>query len=111
MALTPGMKLGPYELTAAIGAGGMGEVYRARDPRLNREVAIKVLPANYASDADRLKRFEQEAIASSALNHPNILTVYDFGTHEGAPYMVTELLDGQELGTVLNHGALPVRKA
>lgn len=89
----------------------MGEVYRARDPRLNREVAIKVLPANYASDAERLKRFEQEAIASSALNHPNILTVYDFGTHQGSPYIVTELLEGQELGTILTHGAVPVRKA
>jgi eukaryotic-like serine/threonine-protein kinase len=111
MPLKSGTKLGPYEIASALGAGGMGEVYRARDPRLNRDVAIKVLPANYASDADRLQRFEQEAIASSALNHANILTVYDFGTHEGAPYLVTELLDGQELATILNHGALPVRKA
>ena len=82
---------------AAIGAGGMGEVYRARDPRLGREVAIKILPAAYASDADRLRRFEQEARAASALNHPNILTIYDVGTADGSPYLVSELLEGQTL--------------
>src|SRR5467141_3029849 len=97
MALTSGTKLGPYEIITPLGAGGMGEVYRARDTRLNREVAIKVLPAAFASDADRLKRFEQEASATSALNHPNILTIYDIGRHEGAPYIVAELLEGEEL--------------
>src|SRR6266480_3055742 len=97
MSLETGTKLGPYEIIAPIGAGGMGEVYRARDSRLDREVAIKVLPASFANDADRLKRFEQEARATSALNHPNILTIYDIGNHEGAPYIVAELLDGEEL--------------
>ncbi|MCU1306765.1 MAG: hypothetical protein JWN45_1460 [Acidobacteriaceae bacterium] len=111
MALPTGTKLGPYEVIAPLGAGGMGEVYRARDTRLNREVAIKVLPAAFASDADRLKRFEQEASATSALNHPNILTIYDIGTHGGAPYIVAELLEGEELVEVLVNVALPSRKA
>jgi serine/threonine protein kinase len=87
MALTSGTKLGPYEIVAPLGAGGMGEVYRARDPRLGREVAIKVLPTSFSSDLDRLRRFEQEARAASAINHPSILAVYDVGTHEGAPYL------------------------
>ena len=111
MTITPGTKLGAYEILAPLGAGGMGEVFRARDTRLDREVAIKVLPADFARDADRLKRFEQEARATSALNHPNILTVYDIGTHEGAPFIVMELLEGEELRAQLDHGALPVRKA
>jgi Tol biopolymer transport system component len=111
MGLPTGTKLGPYEVIAPLGAGGMGEVYRARDTRLNREVAIKVLPAVFASDADRLKRFEQEASATSALNHPNILTIYDIGRHEGAPYIVAELLEGEELVEILVSGALPARKA
>src|SRR5881409_1924332 len=102
MPLDSGSRLGPYEVIAPIGAGGMGEVYRARDTRLDREVAIKILPANYATDPDRLKRFEQEARATSALNHPNILTVYDIGTHEGSPYIVAELLQGEELREQLN---------
>src|SRR5262245_8600451 len=89
----------------------MGEVYSARDTRLNREVAIKVLPASFANDADRLRRFKQEALATSALNHPNILTVHDIGDHDGAPYIVAELLDGEELREQLNEGALPVRAA
>jgi len=89
----------------------MGEVYRARDNRLDREVAIKILPANYSRDPDRLKRFEQEARATSALNHPNILTVYDIGTHDGSPYIVAELLSGEELRELLNQGALSERKA
>ena len=110
MMLTPGRKLGSYEILAPLGAGGMGEVYRAKDTRLDREVALKVLPAEFAQDADRLRRFEQEARATSALNHPNILTVHDFGTHENSPYLVAELLDGEELRDQLNHGALPVRK-
>ncbi len=111
MTLTAGTQLGPYEIIGPLGAGGMGEVYRARDTRLNREVAIKILPADFASDADRLRRFEQEARATSALNHPNILTVHDFGTHEGAPYIVAELLEGEELRVQLSDGALAPRKA
>jgi len=111
MALTSGTKLGPYEIVASLGAGGMGEVYRARDSRLGREVAIKVLPSSFCRDLDRLRRFEQEARAASALNHPNILAVYDLGTHEGAPYMVTELLDGATLRDRLCGGALSPRKA
>ena len=97
MALQPGTKLGPYEIHSPLGAGGMGEVYRARDPRLQREVAIKVLPREFSQDAERLRRFEQEARAASALNHPNILAVYDVGTHDGAPFLVSELLEGETL--------------
>ena len=82
-------RLGPYEILAPLGAGGMGEVYRARDTRLGRDVAIKVLPAGLSSDPERLQRFEQEARAAAALNHPNILALYDIGTHDGAPYLVT----------------------
>ncbi len=111
MSLAPGTKLGPYEITGAIGAGGMGEVYRARDTRLDRTVAIKVLPAAFASDAERLRRFEQEARAVGALNHPNIMAVYDIGTSDGSPYLVTELLEGETLRERLQGGALPVRKA
>ena len=106
----PGTRLGPYEIVALLGAGGMGEVYRARDTRLGRDVAIKVLPAKLASDPDRLRRFEQEARAVAALNHPNILAVYDVGAHEGAPYLVTELLDGETLRDRLKSGGLTVRK-
>src|SRR6516225_8607797 len=97
MNVATGARLGPYEVLSPLGAGGMGEVYRARDSRLDREVAIKVLPASFANDEDRLRRFEQEARATSALNHPNILTIYDTGTHEGSPYIVSELLEGEEL--------------
>jgi serine/threonine protein kinase/Tol biopolymer transport system component len=111
MSLVPGTRLGPYEIVAAIGAGGMGEVYRARDPRLGRDVAIKVLPAAFSADPDRLARFEQEARAAAALNHANILAVYDIGTHEGAPYIVSELLEGASLRERLAAGALPARKA
>jgi Tol biopolymer transport system component len=111
MKITPGAHFDHYEILSQIGAGGMGEVYRARDTRLDREVAIKVLPGEFAHDADRLSRFEQEARATSALNHPNILTVYDFGNYEGNPYLVMELLDGEELRAQLDEGALPVRKA
>src|SRR5208283_4368063 len=92
MVLTPGVKLGPYEVLAPLGSGGMGEVYRARDTRLNREVAIKVLPESLSQDPDRLRRFEQEARTVAALNHPNILAVYDFGSQNGTHYMVGELL-------------------
>src|SRR5216117_4074751 len=97
MTLVPGSRLGPYEILGQIGSGGMGEVYRARDTRLGREVAIKVLPAAFSQDADRLRRFEQEARAVGMLNHPNILIVHDIGTHEGAPYIVSELLEGETL--------------
>jgi serine/threonine protein kinase/Tol biopolymer transport system component len=108
--LTTNTRLSHYRIVAKLGAGGMGEVYRARDTRLDREVAIKVLPADFAKDADRLRRFEQEARATSALNHPNILTIYDLGQHDSAPYIVAELLDGEELRASLNEGPLPVRK-
>ena len=113
MSLPPGTRLGPYEIVAPIGAGGMGEVYRARDtrPSLAREVAIKVLPSSLSSDAERLRRFEQEARAAGMLNHPNIVAIYDVGTHEGAPYVVTELLEGETLRSRLAGGALPQRKA
>ena len=111
MPLAPNTKFNQYEIIAPLGAGGMGEVYRAHDTRLHREVAIKILPAEFAQDADRLRRFEQEAHATSALNHPNILTVHDFGLYEGNPYLVAELLDGAELRAQLDDGALPVRKA
>src|SRR5438034_7084248 len=97
MSLTPGARLGPYEILAAIGAGGMGEVYRAHDPRLRRDVAIKVLPAAFSADVDRLHRFEQEARAAAALNHPNILAVYDVGTDAGVPFIVSEVLEGETL--------------
>src|SRR6202795_1523070 len=111
MPLSAGDKLGPYEILALIGAGGMGEVYRARDPRLGRDVAIKVLPASFSSDADRLRRFEQEAKAAGVLNHPNITAVYDIGSHDGAPYVVQELLEGETLRTAMAGGKLPQRKA
>ena len=108
MPLKPGIQLGPYEILAPLGAGGMGEVYRARDTRLQREVAVKVLPASFAADAERLRRFELEARTTGMLNHPNILAVHDVGTHEGAPYLVTELLDGRTLREEL---PTPRRKA
>src|SRR5215475_4487443 len=111
MAIGAGERFNQYEIIAPLGAGGMGEVYRARDTRLDREVAIKVLPANYTNDEDRLRRFKQEALATSALNHPNILTVHDIGDHEGAPFIVAELLEGAELREQLNEGALPARAA
>jgi serine/threonine protein kinase len=95
MTLRSGDRLGPYEIVAPLGAGGMGEVYKARDTRLGRDVAIKVLQPEFASDLDRLRRFEQEARAAGQINHPNILAVYDVGTRQGAPYIVTELLEGE----------------
>ena len=111
MTLAAGTRLGPYEILAPLGAGGMGEVYRAKDARLGREVAIKVLPESLNADPDRLRRFEQEARAASALNHPNILTVHDFGQQNGSPYVVSELLEGATLRERLSQGPLPVRKA
>src|SRR5271166_3482222 len=111
MPLAAGTKLDGYEVLGLLGAGGMGEVYRARDPALKREVAIKVLPSFVSQDPDRLRRFEQEAQAAAALNHPNILAVYQFGVFESAPYMVSELLEGSTLRELLRHGAIPIRKA
>ncbi len=111
MALHPGTRLGPYEVLAPLGAGGMGEVYRARDPRLGRDVAIKVLPAAYSADPDRLARFKQEARAASKLDHPNILVIHDIGLHEGAPYVVSELLEGETLRERLASAPIPLRKA
>src|SRR5690242_9669226 len=110
MTLPAGTRFGPYEILAPVGAGGMGEVYRARDPRLGRDVAIKVLPPNFSGDPDRLRRFEQEARAASALNHPNILTIYDIGQHEVGPYVVSELLEGETLRERMVDSPLPPRK-
>jgi len=111
MTLAAGAWLGPYEILSPLGAGGMGEVYRARDGRLGREVAVKVLPRDVAGDPERLRRFEQEARAASALNHPSILTVHDFGTHDGVAYLVTELLQGDSLRELLHKGPLAPRRA
>src|SRR5262245_15925713 len=113
--LAPDTSISHYRVLSKLGAGGMGEVWRARDTRLNREVAIKVLPASFANDADRLRRFKQEALATSSLNHPNILTIYDIGAAAselgGAPFIVAELLEGEELRAQLESGALPLRRA
>src|SRR5262245_43371101 len=109
--LSANTTLSHYRIISKLGAGGMGEVYRARDARLDRDVAIKVLPASFSNDEDRLRRFEQEARATSALNHPNILTIYDIGDHEGSPYIVAELLEGEELRDVLNEGMISPRRA
>ena len=110
MPLATGLKLDGYEVVGLLGAGGMGEVYRARDPALRREVAIKVLPSFVSRDPDRLHRFEQEAQAAAALDHPNILAVHQFGVFDGAPYLVSELLEGSTLRQVLQRGPPPVRK-
>jgi serine/threonine-protein kinase len=107
LTLGPGTKLGAYEIVEMVGAGGMGEVYRARDTVLGREVAIKILPPIFSRDADRLRRFEQEARAAAALNHPNILSIHQLGVHDGAPYLVSELLEGETLRSRLEQGALP----
>jgi eukaryotic-like serine/threonine-protein kinase len=110
MALTSGSRLGPYQIQSLLGAGGMGEVYRAHDSRLNRTVAIKVLPSSFSADRERLQRFAQEARAAAALNHPNILSIFDIGEEQGAPYVVSELLEGETLRERLRNGALPLRK-
>jgi len=111
MALTSGTKIGQYEILSPLGAGSMGEVYRARDTRLNRDAAIKILPELASSDPERLHRFEIEARSAAALNHPNILAVYQMGTFDGAPYLVSELLEGKTLTETLRRGPLPPRKA
>jgi Tol biopolymer transport system component len=111
MPLATGTKLDGYEILELLGAGGMGEVYLARDPALKREIAIKVLPTFVAQDPDRLRRFEQEAQTAAALNHPNILAVHRFGVFEGVPYLVSELLEGSTLRQVLQRGPLPIRKS
>jgi serine/threonine protein kinase len=111
MPIPAGYRIGPYEVVSWLGAGGMGEVYRARDSRLGRDVAIKLIPDSFATDRIRLDRFEQEARAAGQLNHPNILAVYDVGSHAGAPYIVSELLEGESLGSRLRGGALSTRKA
>jgi len=111
LALSPGTRVGPYEIAGLVGAGGMGEVYRASDPRLGREVAIKILPPSFAHDPDRLRRFEQEARAAGVLNHPNIVAVHDVGTQDGAPYVVSELLEGETLRDALAGGGMSARRA
>ncbi|HKW24462.1 MAG TPA: protein kinase [Terriglobales bacterium] len=111
MALAAGAKLGHYEVLGFLGAGGMGEVYRALDPRLKREVALKILPADFAGDSERLRRFEQEARTAGALNHPNLLAVYDVGAQDGTPYLVSELLQGETLRARLAAGPMPARRA
>src|SRR6266849_538099 len=109
--LTKDSRLGDYQVQSLLGSGGRGEVYRARDLRLHRDVAIKVLPAFFSSDPERLRRFEQEAQAAAALNHANILAVFQMGTYDGAPYLVSELLEGEALREQVKRGPLPLRKA
>jgi serine/threonine protein kinase len=111
--LQPGTRLGPYDILSALGSGGMGEVYRARDGRLHRDVAIKVLTAACGNDPERLARLEQEARALSALNHPNILAIFDIGEHDGSPFLVTELVEGTTLRAALEPAGtrLSVRRA
>src|SRR5579864_2953489 len=111
MPLISGTKLGPYEIQSPLGAGGMGEVYRARDTRLGRDVAIKILPESFARDGESLHRFEQEARAVAALNHPNILAIFDTGQNNGSPFLVSELLEGETLRTILDRGPLSSRKS
>src|SRR6201997_2392660 len=110
MSLTPGTRISHYEVVSPLGAGSMGEVYRARDSRLERDVAIKILPQFVSSDPQRLSRFEVEAKAAAALNHPNILAVYQMGTYAGVPYLVSELLEGKTLGEAVRRGPLPLEK-
>jgi predicted ATPase len=109
--LAPGTKLGSYEIVAPLGAGGMGEVYRARDTRLERSVAIKILPAEFSADSDRLHRFEREARSASALNHPNIVTIHELGQDGSTHYIAMELIEGKTLRELLSAGSLPIRKA
>src|SRR5262249_1310771 len=108
--LAPGTRLGPYQIVDRLGAGGMGAVYRARDTRLGREVAVKVLPAELAADASRLRRFGKEAAAASALNHPNIVTIHDVGSSDGVAWIAMERVDGKTLRELIARGALPVKR-
>ena len=110
MSLLPGSHLGPYEIGTLLGAGGMGEVYRARDPRLDRTVAIKILPAELSAHVDHLRRFEREARSASALNHPNIVTIYELAQDGPTHFIAMELIEGQTLRQLLAAGALPIRK-
>src|SRR6516162_7657898 len=111
MALTIGTLLGSHEITALLGKGGMGEVYRARDMKLKRDVAIKILPEEFARDAERVNRFQREAEVLASLNHPNILTIYEVGSTGTSLYLVTELLEGQTLRSWLKDGKTPLRQA
>src|SRR5579871_6943346 len=111
MPLAADTKLGPYEIIAPLGAGGMGEVYRARDSRLDRTVAIKILPEEFAADTERVRRFEQESRSVAALNHPNIIAIYDVGAQDGVRFLVTEFLEGKTLRERLEEGSLSVNKA
>ena len=108
--LPPGSRLGPYEIVSLLGAGGMGEVYRARDTRLAREVALKILPASSGEDSGRFRRFQTEAKAAAALSHPNIVAVYDVGQEAGTPYIVSELVPGGTLKALFERGPLPVKR-
>src|SRR4030095_9147373 len=111
MTLPAGTRLGPHEILAPLGAGGMGEVYRAKDSKLKRDVAIKVLPQSVAADPDALARFEREALAVAALSHPNILSIFDFGTQDGVSYALMELLEGETLRGRLDAGSIPQKQA
>jgi serine/threonine protein kinase len=111
MPIVPGRQLGPYEIIAPLGAGGMGEVWRAHDTSMQRDVAIKFLPAFYSQDPDRLRRFAKEAQAAAALNHPNILSVFQISELDGAPCIISELLEGETLRSLLRLGSLPLRRA
>src|SRR5580704_604741 len=111
MGLAAGTKLGPYEIQSALGAGGMGEVYRARDTRLERTVAIKILPEHLSSNSELRARFEREARAVSSLNHPHICHLYDIGSQDGTAYLVMEYLEGETLADRLRKGALPLKQA
>ena len=111
MTLAAGTKLGRYEIRSKIGEGGMGEVYLARDIEIGRDVAVKVLPSTFSTEQDRLKRFQQEACAAGALNHPNILSIYDVGKHDGSPYVVSELLEGETLRRRIGGTPLAQRRA
>src|ERR1700758_1400513 len=111
MAFAAETQIGPYKIISLIGAGGMGEVYRARDPRLQRDVAIKGLPSSFTADPERLRRFEEEARAVAALNPPNIVSIYDIGSDNGVHYIVSELLEGEALRERIGLGAMPARKA
>src|SRR5262249_44006019 len=111
MGLPDGAYVGPFEIGGLVGTGGMGEGYRAKDRRLKREVSIKMLPPRFATSPEWLRRFESEARAASAINHPNILAIYDVGTHDTSPYVVSELLEGETLRDKLTGAPIPMRKA